>query len=151
MYDLELLKTTRKNVLNAVENLTIEQFNTIPKGFSNNIIWNLAHIVVTQQLLCYGLSENTKLIADDKIDKFRKGSKPTEIVSAEEIEFWKKNLIELSDRFILDYEKGIFTKYNEYPTSYNIVLKNIEDALKFNNTHDALHFGYIMALKKAVI
>jgi len=32
---------------------SLEQLNKIPEGFNNNLIWNIAHCVVTQQLLCY--------------------------------------------------------------------------------------------------
>ena len=49
-----------------------------------------------------------------------------------------------------DYHKGVFKTYNEYTTSYNVTLNNIEKAIMFNNVHEGLHLGYIMALKKAL-
>jgi hypothetical protein len=39
-----------------LEKFSIDQLNTVPKGYRNSIFWNVAHIVVTQQLLVYGLS-----------------------------------------------------------------------------------------------
>jgi hypothetical protein len=30
--------------------------STIPEGFNNNLIWNIGHIIVSQQLLVYKLS-----------------------------------------------------------------------------------------------
>ena len=39
-YQFEILKQTRANVLQAIESLSHEQMNQIPKGFNNNIVWN---------------------------------------------------------------------------------------------------------------
>ena len=50
-----------------------------------------------------------------------------------------------------DYSNTIFSNYNSYTTSYNITLSSIEEAIQFNNVHDGLHFGYIMALKKVIL
>ena len=40
---------------NFLEKFSLDQLNTVPKGYRNSIFWNVAHIVVTQQLLVYGL------------------------------------------------------------------------------------------------
>jgi len=42
--------------LEYFDNYTLEQLNKIPEGFSNNLIWNIGHIIVTQQVLIYKLS-----------------------------------------------------------------------------------------------
>ena len=39
-----------------LEKFSLNQLNTVPKVYLNSIFWNVAHIVVTQQLLVYGLS-----------------------------------------------------------------------------------------------
>ena len=33
-------------------------------------------------------------------------------------------------------------------TSYNVILKTVEDAIVFNNIHEGLHLGYMMALNR---
>ena len=50
------LLETRKFLLKIISSLSNEQLNKIPVPFKNNIAWNIAHLVVTQQLLCYKLS-----------------------------------------------------------------------------------------------
>jgi hypothetical protein len=50
------LGKARALFLKIIDGLTLEQVNAIPKGHRNSIAWNLAHLVVTQQLLCYKLS-----------------------------------------------------------------------------------------------
>lgn len=39
----------RKLLESILENYSLKQLNMIPKGFSNNLIWNIGHIIVTQQ------------------------------------------------------------------------------------------------------
>ncbi|MDN3670045.1 DinB family protein [Echinicola jeungdonensis] len=67
---------TRKNFINLISDLDIDQLNQIPEGYNNNIIWNFGHIIVTQQLLCNKFSGLPLLIDEDILDAFRKGSKP---------------------------------------------------------------------------
>ncbi len=52
----DLFRTTRKRIYDLANDMAWEEVNTIPEGFSNSISWNLAHILVTQQLLHYKLS-----------------------------------------------------------------------------------------------
>ena len=61
----DVLRKSRDLVLKELEGLTLEQIHTIPTGFKNNIAWNLAHIVITQQLLHYKLSGLNCLCPDD--------------------------------------------------------------------------------------
>ncbi len=146
----QLLHKTRNNVLRLTENLSLETLNKIPEGFNNNIAWNLGHLVATQQLLCYGLSGQQILVENDFITKYRKGSKPEGDIDQAQLDFIKNQLIVLVDKTEEDLEKGIFQNFKEYPTSYGIVLNSIEDAIVFNNAHEAMHLGYIIAMKKAL-
>ena len=52
----KILETSRNIYLKFLEGYTLEQLNKIPEGFSNNLIWNIGHIVVSQQGLIYRLS-----------------------------------------------------------------------------------------------
>ena len=71
----ELNRTLRKLIAPFLEELSLDQLNTIPEGFTNNLFWNIAHVVVTQQLLVYKLSGLPMLISDELVDKYKKGSK----------------------------------------------------------------------------
>ncbi|MBL4593336.1 MAG: DinB family protein [Flavobacteriales bacterium] len=147
---LEILTTTRTNVLKAIEGLTLEELNTIPTRFKNNIIWNVAHLVVTQQLLCYKLSGLDMYLQNEFVDKYKKGSEVDFEVTQEEVDDIKKQLSELPKQLVDDYNNSIFKSFAEYPTSYNFTLNSIEDAIQFNNVHEGLHFGYMMAMKKVI-
>ena len=51
----EVLRISRDLVIKELEGLTLGQIHEVPAGFKNNIAWNVAHLVVTQQLLHYKL------------------------------------------------------------------------------------------------
>ena len=149
-FNIEVLRATRKNVLATIEKYSYEQLTKIPEGFSNSILWNFAHSIVSQQLLIYALSGNEMHLNESLISKFRKGTDGTEIISLEEFQQLKKDYLTTVDQFEQDLEILLNSEYNLYKTSYNVELKNTEDAIIFSNAHEALHFGIIMAIAKLV-
>jgi hypothetical protein len=149
-FQFYVLKATRDNMLRIMDSLTMEQLNQIPEGFNNNLIWNFGHVVVTQQLLNYALSGLPMHLSEEIVNKYRKGSKPNLIVSEGEYEMLKTAAFDLIETLKKDYEAGVFKTYNPYTTSYNTTLTSIEEAINFNNVHEALHLGLMMALRKFV-
>ena len=71
---LALTKASRNMVTKVIEGYTLEQLNKVPAGFNNNIIWNIGHIIVTQQLLVYKLSGLPMIVTDEMVEKYRKGT-----------------------------------------------------------------------------
>ena len=140
----------RKLLNHFLENFSLEELNKVPDGFNNNIIWNFAHNIVTQQLLCYKLAGKEMNINDEIVNQFRKGTKPERIFTKDEIEMIKTSALELVSKTENDLKTEDFSGYKPYTTSYNVTLNSIEEAVKFNNTHEGLHYGYAMAMKKLV-
>ena len=146
----EITRTSRKIVSQFLDNYSLEQLNKIPVGFNNNLIWNIAHIVVTQQILVYKLSGLPMMVSDEMIEKYKKGTKPELDATQAEVQEIKTLLSKTFDQTKEDYKKGIFKDFQEYPTSTGFVLGNVEDAMVFNNFHEGLHIGIMMSLKKFV-
>ncbi|MEM6967650.1 MAG: DinB family protein [Bacteroidota bacterium] len=146
----DLLRITRNNVLKNVEGLSLEILNTIPAGFNNNLAWNLGHLPATQQLLCYGLSGNQMLLENEFINRYRKGTRPEQDIDQAELDFIKSKLIIFSDKLEEDYNNQLFKEFRTYTTSYETTLTSVEDAIIFNNLHEAMHLGYILAIKRAL-
>ncbi len=146
----EVQKTIREILLKVLDNHSLEQLNKIPTGFSNNLIWNIAHCVSSQQVLIYKLSGLPTMASEEFINKFRKGTKPEGDVSQAEVDEIRVLLSTTLDQTINDYSSGIFQNYNEYTTSLGYVLKNIDGALAFNNYHEGIHSGIIMSIRKFV-
>jgi hypothetical protein len=145
-----ILRKIRQLVAEAIDGLTLIQLHTIPPGFKNNIAWNVAHIVVTQQLLHYSLSSKSCLVSKDLINLYRKGTVPKSLFTQTTFDEVLTLLRELPNQLEKDYNDGVFTEYNEYMTSTGFVIDSIDSAIHFNNMHEAMHLGIIMAQKKLV-
>ncbi|MCF6297539.1 MAG: DinB family protein [Flavobacteriaceae bacterium] len=145
-----ILRKSRTFILKLIEGYSIEQLNKIPKEFSNNIVWNVAHLLVTQQLLCYKLSGLPMTVSDEMVNLYRKGTAPIKEVSLAEFEEIKKHFIEFPIQLEKDYANDIFKEYNEYTTSVNVTVTDIDFAISFNNFHEGIHLGSILALRKSV-
>lgn len=149
----KIIDITLKNraiLKSFLDDFSLESLNKIPKGFSNNIIWNIAHVVVTQQLLVYNLSGLPMIPSEDMIVRFRKGTKPERDLTQGEVDELKRLLFSTIEKTRIDYHKGIFKDFQEYTTSVKITLANVEDAMRFNNFHEGIHLGYILALRKSL-
>jgi len=140
----------RKLLESFIENHTLEELNKVPEGFNNNIIWNIAHTIVTQQLLVYNLSGLPMLLSEEMVAAYRKGSKTERDVSQDEVNLVKGLLFSTIEKTKVDYDNKFFQSYNEYTVSTKSTLSNVEEAIDFNNFHEGIHLGYILALRKSL-
>jgi hypothetical protein len=151
MSQLFTITETSRNIISKIlENHSLDQLNKIPEGFNNNMFWNIAHIVVTQQLLVYKLSGLPMMVSDEIIEKYKKGTKPEQAATQAELDEIRSLLFVTIKKTKEDYDNEIFKIYQEYPTSTGFILNNVEDALGFNNFHEGLHIGILMNLRKLV-
>lgn len=138
---------TRNNLLTYLENASAEALAQIPEGFHNNMWWNIAHCVAQQQILCYRLSGVKPAVDDLFIETYKKGTYPDgHIPTADEIQELRALLISSAKQLQADYERGVFANFTPYTTSYGYALGCIEDAIHFNNTHEGMHLGVVIAL-----
>ncbi|MES2239879.1 MAG: DinB family protein [Bacteroidota bacterium] len=147
---LEITKTSRNMISKLIQGYTLEQLNKVPEGFKNNLIWNVAHVVVTQQLLVYKLAGLPVMVSEEMIEKYKKGTQTECAVDQEEVDEIFSLLTKTIDQTQLDIENDLFQNFNEYPTSTGFVLKTNSDSMSFNNFHEGLHIGVIMAIRKLV-
>jgi len=138
----------RTTILKILEKLTPEQLSYIPKGYKNHILWNIAHLLVTEQLLTYKLSGLEIKIDPRFVTLYSKGATPKKTITQKEIEAIKTQLIPAIKQTEKDYKKGTFKTYKAYPTSTGITLNNIDEALQFNILHEGIHLGIIVSIKK---
>lgn len=145
---LEFTLQNRKNLQYILNNTSTEDLLKIPVGFRNNIWWNIAHVLVTQQLLVYKLSGQQIRVPEEFVDKFKKGTVPDGTATEKEIRTIDDLLISTIEWTQEDYETGLFKNYHEYTTSAKVTLRNVDDAISFNLFHEGLHLGSILALRK---
>ena len=142
----------RKAFIQLLDELSLEEINQIPDGFNNNIIWNFGHIVVSTQTLCYvrtGISPDTSSIK--YLDAYKKGSKPTYFVTADEVVELKALAITTIEKIEEDLKKGLFKNIQPYDTAtYGATLHSFADVLITTAGHDNLHLGYAIAQRRAI-
>ena len=150
-YHFQAHRQVRRNLLEILQNTSTKDLLLIPDGFNNNIYWNIAHCVATQQLLHYYLSGNPFRIDQYWIETYKKGTLPNLNVQQSEIDDLAFLLTEISKVLMKDYDDDFFPDYTSYTTSFGLDLKNIQDAIIFNNMHESIHLGYAMAQKRAIL
>ena len=133
---------------NFIENHTLEELNKVPEGFNNNVIWNIAHTIVTQQLLVYKLSGLPTMVSEEMIETYKKGTKTEGDLSQADVDTIKDLLYSTIEKTKEDYANGKFVSYNEYTTGTGFHLASAMEAMNFNNYHEALHMGFMMNIRK---
>ena len=122
----------------------------IPKGFRNNLWWNIAHVVATQQILLYRWSGLPTHIDENWVDRYKKGTVPNGGFDKNDFDLLVQNLIDTVKWAEEDYQNGLFKEYEEYTTSTKVTLSGVEDAINFNNYHEGIHLGVILSQLKVL-
>lgn len=145
-----ITRASRKVLAYYLQNYTLEQLNKVPAGFNNNLIWNIAHIIVVQQMLVYNLSGLPMLVSPEMVAKYKRGTKPEAEITQAEVDAIQLLLFETIDQTETDYNQKIFKNFQEFTTATGYTIKNVEDALSFNYYHEAMHIGMMMSIKKFI-
>lgn len=148
--EFKVWETNRKQLASYLDNYTLEQLNKIPTGFSNNLIWNIGHIIVVQQRLIYGVSGLPMHVSDDLIGRFKSGTKPSRTDDLDTVALLKSLILSLIPITLKDFEEGKFVTYKEFTTGTGFHLASVQDALAFNNYHEGLHLGFMTNIRKFV-
>ncbi|WP_183563196.1 DinB family protein [Mucilaginibacter sp. SP1R1] len=148
---IEIIKKPRHFILDLVKDLNTEQLNHIPKGFNNNLVWNLAHLISGQQGICYTRSGLSIVVDDKYYTPFRPDTKPERFIDSEEITLIRELFLTSIDQLETDIQNKIFINYPTWLSRYGNNITSFDDAMDFLPFHEGLHCGYIMALKRAVL
>lgn len=145
-FDINL--SSRNILLKFLENYSLEQLNHVPEGYGNNLIWNIGHIVVVQQMLVYNLSGLPMLVSPEMVEKYKKGTKPEVPVSQDEVGQIKDLLYATLEQTKKDFSTGFFKEYNPFTTMSGFHIRNAQEAMEFNNYHEGVHTGVMMRISK---
>lgn len=147
---LKAWKTSRKLYLDYFDKYNLEQLNLTPPKFSNNLIWNIGHIIAAQQALVYKSSNLPINITESFFDKYKPGTRPGDPVSQTEVDEIRSLLFSMIDQTEADLKNGKFVTFTERTTITGFHLGNLQDALVFNNYHEGLHLGYMKSIARFV-
>ena len=145
-----ITQKSRETLVSFLDNYSVEQLNKIPDGFNNNLFWNLAHIIVVQQMLVYNLSGLPMVISNEMVAKYKRGTKPEENVGQSQIDEIRNLLFDTVKTTQADYANGIFKDYQSFSTMTGFRVDTVEEAINFNNYHEGVHTGVMMAIGKLV-
>ena len=143
-------KTLRQLIRKFSTGFSEDALFEIPEGYNNNLAWNLGHLVVTQQLLHYKLSGLPMAVDEEMVNCFRKGTGPGDWEARPDMEQIRSLLITHPEKLEADLMANEFKHFTSYQTSAGVTLNTIDDALQFNQFHEGLHLGYMMAMKRTL-
>jgi hypothetical protein len=148
----DLLRHSRNNYIHYLDNYSLDQLNTVPLGYKNNLLWNIGHIVATADILMYKMNGLPMQMDEQFIEAYRKGSQPEVAVNQEFVNKLRNDLEEQVVRITTDYENKVFpaSVLKPYTTSFGNTLSNIEDAITFNLIHEGLHQGIMLQIRKFI-
>jgi len=150
-YTFQYIEATRKAFTNVLDQVTLEQLNKVPQGFLNNIIWNYGHIVVSGLRLAYHTPEVKPDLDIPFFSSYCKGTKPGSPVSVEEINQLKDLAFTSIGQIRKDIENKVFASVTPFTTAtYGVPVRNIEEIMTTIAMHDNYHYGYALAIRKAV-
>ncbi|ALS22965.1 DinB family protein [Paenibacillus naphthalenovorans] len=136
----------RSRTLELVTGLSESQADIIPEGFNNNIRWHLGHILTTQERFAYRLIGEPLGLPEELMNMFLNGTKPADWQTAPPelpslIKLLQEQPGQIRQRLQGRLEQQITVPFKDF--------KRHDEALLFGTCHEAMHAGYIMALKRA--
>jgi hypothetical protein len=145
-----ITRRNRELLLKFLDGYTIEQLNKVPTGFNNNLIWNISHIIVVEQMLVYKLSGLDMMIPQNMVESYMRGTKPERDVTEEEVAEIRSFLFNTIERTQRDYNDRIFRSYQPFTTSNGFTLNSAEEAITFNTYHEGIHLGMMLSIRKFI-
>ncbi|MCP3030918.1 DinB family protein [Halobacillus sp. A1] len=141
----EQLEQYRRELLSLVDDVTEKESNSIPKGFNNNIRWNLGHVYLDQFSWLQFLTKEKSPVPENFQKWFGFGTNPNDFdehtPSLEEL----KQLLSVQPQQIKKmYGDRLEVEYST--TEMN--MRTIEQVLIRTIFHEGMHFQAILDIKK---
>ncbi len=133
-----------------LEGLSEAQVREVPDGISNNILWNLGHILYYEAVFLYGNSGQPLPVPDSYETFFKAGSSPADWTEtpdvAEVVERYKTQ----AGQSASDFAAGKFDAFKPMKINDQVTLDSLEEALTFHVFHEGVHVGRMGTLAKLV-
>jgi uncharacterized damage-inducible protein DinB len=121
-------------------------FDQMPKGFNNTIRWNVGHILTVADAF-FGL----KRLPTDYKELFWKGTKPADWTGeVPSLETLASQLQKQTSKIKETFADRLNEKLAKPINLNGYQIETIGSVFSFNNMHEAVHLGYMNALKRAI-
>jgi uncharacterized damage-inducible protein DinB len=148
---LKQIEVVRSITLKIFEDLTEEEADQMPNGFSNTIRWNLGHILIVQDQLANHFAGIPGQLPAEYISLFNNGTKPADWhITPPSLDVLAQHLKEQT-RSIRENLTGRLDELATKPfTRLGFKMKTIGEILNFSIHHEGVHFGIINGLRHAI-
>ncbi|PLS16000.1 DinB family protein [Bacillus sp. M6-12] len=141
------LNEYRNGLLAGIDSITEEMADIVPKGFNNNIRWNLGHVYLDQYLWIQHLTKEPIHLPDGFKESFGFGSRPSDWKSIPASLSELKQLLSEQPQFILKTYGERLEK--EFPLTES-GMHTIAQVLVRTIFHEGLHIANIQAIKRFI-
>lgn len=139
------LDSYRSYILAVVENVTAEEADIIPRGFHNNIRWNLGHIYLDQYLWIQAVTKEKAPVSEQFKAWFGYGSSPASFTSeTPSLEELRNLLKDQTSKIKENYGHRLEEEFS--PTEMG--MHTIEQVLTRTIFHEGMHLQTILDIKK---
>lgn len=151
-YIFKQLRFVRDSTLSQVVGMKDEESLFIPKGFNNNIKWNLGHIYVIQEKFGFQIIGEETESPNFFMELFSTGTKPIDwgdqsLPSIEALIQLLKNQV---DRIEHSLEGRLDDVIVPYTTSTGLTLSTSKELISFCLYHEGMHFDAIKSIKRMI-
>lgn len=150
-YTIRQLRFVRNLIIEQIKEMNENASLFIPKGFNNNIKWNLGHIYIIQERFAFSYIGEKMSIPDNFAELFSTGTKPAEwgnltTPTMDELTLLLSNQVDRVEKTL----KLRLKEPLEHPhtTSSGLTLSTVEELLGFCLYHEAMHLDAIKSIKR---
>lgn len=141
------LNTYRSELLELVDDISEEEAEITPKGFNNNIRWNLGHVILDQYLWIQVLTKDDPPIPMAYNQWFGYGTNPSHFTDETPSFSELISLLREQPRIIEERYRG---RMEEEFAPTDMGMHTIEQVLVRTIFHEGLHMGAIIAIKRQI-
>lgn len=141
------LKEYRSEIIGAVISVSAEEAEIIPKGFHNNIRWNLGHIYLDQYLWIQAVTKEKANVPDGFHSWFGYGTSPGNFTEETPT---LAELIELLQKQTDDIQEAYGERLEEEFPPTEMGMYTIEQVLIRTIFHEGMHLQAILDIKKCL-
>ncbi|SDK46567.1 DinB family protein [Sediminibacillus albus] len=135
----------RSWTIEVIKSIPEDIVHITPRGFSNNILWQIGHILSSTEYFLFELPEKNNHLPDNYVELFGTGTSP---------EQWKQRVPTVA-QLITDLERQSDhikqmsnNQMNQTIAKPKHGFQTVEDCASFSVLHEALHIGKIEEMKR---
>jgi hypothetical protein len=149
-YLFKQLRFVRGQTLKQINGMSEEETCTVPRGFNNNILWNLGHILLVHEKFSFALTNEKMELPKHIAEMFAPGTKPenwgTQVPRLDEIVHLLSKQIDRIEQIL---EHRLEDNLEQpFVTSAGLELSSVKESLSFCLYHEGMHFATLKALKQ---